>query len=156
MDSVNKSTLQLIQIGLASLIFASSTVTYVADAVKPPEGVLYAPFQIPTVEAFYEKPIIWTPKYVQERITYWAQYFDYPVERALAIAQCESGLNHKAIGDSGKAYGTFQFWESTFYGFAQDYSSSTKNYKDPEHNIEVALWALSHGKESHWSCFYKI
>ena len=128
--------MQFLQTGLATLILASSIT---ADYVKPPEGVLYVPLKIPTAEAYHEihQPIVWTPEYAQERIIFWSGVWKYSSSTALLVAKCESGFDHEAIGDMGKAVGIFQFWPQTFTDFAREFGDETLSRDNPEHNIKL-------------------
>lgn len=72
---------------------------------------------------------------------------------ALKVAQCESELRTDVYGDSGKAYGVYQFHEPTFNMFAKAYGLEGMDYKNPEDAIQLAILALSHGEGSHWTCY---
>lgn len=90
--------------------------------------------------------------------------WDYSSSTALAVAKCESGFNVSAIGDHGSAVGVFQFHPQTFKDFNclfedQEDGCVPRELLDrgnPEHNIKLGVWGLSHGKESHWTCHTKL
>lgn len=71
----------------------------------------------------------------------------------LEVATCESGLNTTIYGDKGLAYGVFQFHRQTFDVFAKE-KGEKLDYFNPKDNIDLAIWGLSHGKQSHWTCAY--
>jgi len=86
---------------------------------------------------------------------------EHSVDRrfALDIAFCESSFKSEVYGDDGKAFGTYQFHKPTFELFSKKFKEEfgkELSYKDNEHGIELAMWALSNNKEHHWSCFKKI
>lgn len=72
------------------------------------------------------------------------------VDRAIKIANCESGINPKAIGDHGWSYGIWQI-------YLKAHPNITKaQAQDPEWSTR---WALTHMKQGHWnmwSCNRKI
>lgn len=71
---------------------------------------------------------------------------------ALNIAKCESGFREKVYGDSGKAYGIYQFHKPTFELFKKKAGAPSLDYKNPDDQIELAVWAFANGLDSHWSC----
>lgn len=85
----------------------------------------------------------------------YSKEFDYPVKTAKAVAYCESNYVENAHGDSGKAYGVYQFHKATFEMFAKQ-KGEKLDYYDTEDNIKLAIWALANDKEHHWSCYRKI
>ncbi len=93
---------------------------------------------------------------VIELINKYADQYDVSAKLALDIANCESELKTTAIGDSGKAYGVYQFHKPTFQEFSKKFGDETLNYHDTEDNIQLAIWALAHNKGYHWSCYRKI
>lgn len=82
----------------------------------------------------------------------------YGVKRdlALGVAQCESEFKMTAVGDHGLANGVFQFHEPTFREFAKKFGDDSLQYKNLEHQVELAMWAISQGKGSHWTCYRKL
>ena len=71
------------------------------------------------------------------------------------VMACESSGKIDAVGDNGRAYGLFQFWENTFKLFAKDMGEKLE-WKNPEHQIKLASWAFSKGKQTHWTCWKNI
>jgi len=88
-------------------------------------------------------------------ITAYAKKYGVSSKLALDIAQCESSLRGNVFGDSGKAYGTYQFHKPTFAAFSKQFGEEL-DYYDNEHNIKLAMWAISRGNEYHWSCYRKV
>ena len=93
---------------------------------------------------------------VTDLIEYYANLYGVDKDTALQVAKCESEFKTNAVGDSGKAYGVFQFHEPTFREFAKKFGDNTLEYKNTSHSIELAMWALSQGKGSNWSCYNKL
>lgn len=85
----------------------------------------------------------------------YAKEYGVSSQLALAIAECESNLRGNVFGDSGKAYGTYQFHKPTFKEFSKRMGEQL-DYYNTEDNIKLAMWALSNKKEYHWSCYDKV
>lgn len=92
---------------------------------------------------------------VLELIKKYAKEYDFPENTALRVASCESEFKVNAVGDGGKAYGIYQFHKPTFDMFAKKFGEKL-DYYDTEHNIQLAIWALSNDKGHHWTCYRKI
>jgi len=71
----------------------------------------------------------------------------------VSVAQCESGLRHYGVwGDNYRSYGIFQFWESTFYKYADE----GMDWKDLDDQIDTAAKMFSLGIRSCWTCYSKL
>ncbi|MEK7192553.1 MAG: transglycosylase SLT domain-containing protein [Patescibacteria group bacterium] len=92
---------------------------------------------------------------VKDLIEMYAKRYGTNVKLATDIARCESEFRTDVYGDSGKAYGVFQFHKPTFDEFAKKFGDEL-DYKNTEDNIKLAVWALAHGKANHWSCYAKV
>lgn len=68
-------------------------------------------------------------------------------ETLMCLAQYESGFQTDVYGDSGKAYGILQYWESTFDMFCKG------DYENPRHQAVCADNMLSSGLGFHWTTF---
>jgi len=88
-------------------------------------------------------------------ITAYAKKYGVNKKVALAVAECESNLRGNVFGDSGKAYGTYQFHKPTFSDFSKKMGENL-DYYNTEDNIKLAMWALANDKEYHWSCYNKV
>ena len=93
---------------------------------------------------------------VKQMIIFYADMYGIHPEMALAVAQCESQLKTTAVGDHGLAYGVYQFHESTFDLFKKQFGDESLEYKNTEHQVELALWAISHGKGANWTCYRNL
>lgn len=82
--------------------------------------------------------------------------YGVPRPVALGVARCESEFRADVYGDGGKAYGVFQFHKPTFTEFAKKFGDESLEYKNLEHNVELAMWAISQGKGHHWTCYNKL
>ena len=81
-----------------------------------------------------------TPEY------YIRQVFQKDADRALKIAKCESHLNPKAIGDSGKSIGLFQINQRW-------HKIEPRFLFNPKINIQVAYQLFKESGNFHlWSC----
>jgi len=92
---------------------------------------------------------------VVDLITLYSRRYGMKESLAVRIAACESQFKTDAVGDNGKAYGVFQFHKPTFEEFSRKFGEELE-YTNPEHNIKLAVWALTHGLESHWTCYGKV
>ena len=68
--------------------------------------------------------------------------------------QCEAGLKHEGIwGDKGKAYGAFQFWQSTWDIYCE---GERENLDDQIKCASKIIFELGEGPK-HWKkCFTKL
>ncbi len=86
----------------------------------------------------------------------YAKRYGVDAKLAMKVAKCESEYRTNVYGDSGKAYGVYQFHKPTFELFAKAYGDESMDYKNPEHSIKLALLAISHGEGDHWTCYRKV
>lgn len=93
---------------------------------------------------------------MKELIEFYANMYGVKKEVAIQVARCESEFKLTAVGDGGKAYGVFQFHKPTFTEFAKKFGDETLEYKNFEHQTELAVWAISQGKGYHWTCFRNL
>lgn len=93
---------------------------------------------------------------MKELIEFYADMYGVKKEVALKVAACESEYKTTALGDNGKAYGVFQFHKPTFTEFAKKFGDDSLEYKNVEHSIELAMWAISQGKGAHWTCYRNL
>ena len=79
---------------------------------------------------------------------------DYKRYRLLkSVVACESSWRDDVYGDSGKAFGLFQYHEQTFKSFSKRYGKEL-DYKNPFHQIELSVWAFEQKSlRNHWTCF---
>ncbi len=82
---------------------------------------------------------------------------EYGVPKKLAtdIAACESSFRPDVYGDTGKAYGIYQFHKPTFELFSKKIGEDL-DYYNVEDNIKLAMWAIANDKGRHWSCYKKL
>ncbi|MBI3633404.1 MAG: transglycosylase SLT domain-containing protein [Candidatus Vogelbacteria bacterium] len=92
---------------------------------------------------------------VVELIKKYAEQYGVRVDLAISIADCESDFKVNARGDSGKAYGIYQFHKPTFDMFSKKLGEKL-DYFSTEDNIKLAMWAMANDKGFHWSCYRKI
>lgn len=71
-------------------------------------------------------------------------------------AKCESNFRENAVGDSGLAYGVFQFHERTFNSFRQKAGMPYLEYHNPYDQTILASWAFKNGLSYHWTCFTRL
>ena len=70
------------------------------------------------------------------------------------VIHCESGGRHEGVwGDNGKAYGIAQFWERTFYWFAEMAELENPDWYNREQQLYLLGWGLENGYANHWTCY---
>lgn len=80
---------------------------------------------------------------------------------ASRVTECESGQDHYICEnggycDDGMAYGKWQFWEDTFYWFAEMAGFEGLDWKNVSHQDLVGYWALDNNYGNHWTCFRNL
>lgn len=95
---------------------------------------------------------------VSALIVSYAKEYGISKRFALALAQCESSMRSNVFGDSGRAYGIYQFHKPTFTAFAKKMGKDGQDldYYNTEDNIKLAMWAIANNQEEHWSCYEKV
>jgi soluble lytic murein transglycosylase-like protein len=69
----------------------------------------------------------------------------------LAVMNCESGFNQKAVGKAGEI-GLGQFMPSTWRAFNTERKTDL-DIRSLEDQVEMMEWAWKHGKQNHWTCY---
>ncbi len=93
---------------------------------------------------------------VKQLVQFYADMYGVDRSLAVGVAQCESQMKTTAVGDHGLAYGVYQFHEATFTEFAKKFGDTSLQYKNTEHQVELAMWAISQGKGDNWTCYRHI
>lgn len=77
---------------------------------------------------------------------------NYPIVKALAIAECESQFNPEAQSKTSSAGGIFQFVNGTWIGVMKQMGLPTTTPKtDPHFNIEAGIYLLEREGDKHWN-----
>ena len=92
---------------------------------------------------------------IKDLIRQYSALYAVSYEEMRRVMMCESSGKIDAVGDNGKAFGLFQFHENTFKMFAKDLGEKLE-WKNPEHQIKLASFAFSKGKQTHWTCWKNI
>lgn len=93
---------------------------------------------------------------MKQLIAFYAEVYEVNEDLALGVARCESEFKTTAVGDNGLAYGVYQFHQPTFKMFAKMRGTPDLEYKNTEHQVDLAMWAISKGQGNHWTCYRKI
>ena len=73
-----------------------------------------------------------------------------------AVVRCESGGDHKTIGDGGHSKGVLQFQEETFYRMADKFGEDL-DYTSKYDQIKLGTWALAQEEyASEWTTYVAI
>ena len=81
---------------------------------------------------------------------------DISPEKFLKLAVCESGLNQIAVGDKGKAFGLYQWHESSWNLYTKSYNEFLE-YTDPIDQIYLSAKVLGDGGWKNWyTCGKKL
>jgi soluble lytic murein transglycosylase-like protein len=88
-----------------------------------------------------------------------ANEFGQPPLAVARVAMIESGLDHRAIGDSGKAIGVMQIHAKWWVGTVP-FVRTAKDLRNPQTNIRAGAWILRHyaercgtEPEKYFACF---
>ena len=81
-------------------------------------------------------------------VSYYAVLYGLDKEHLERTIVCESNFRHEGLfGDSGKAYGIGQFWESTFNKYCPDLQ-----YKDMHDQLWCMSRMFSNNLQYNWTC----
>jgi len=75
-----------------------------------------------------------------------ANEFGKPPLAVARVAMTESGLDHRAIGDSGKAIGVMQIHAKWWVGTVP-FVRTARDLREPQTNIRAGAWILRHYAE---------
>ena len=87
----------------------------------------------------------------------WEVADKYQIEYDLLynLAICESGLKHEKYGDNGRAYGLFQWWQSSWDMYNKKFGT-TLDRKNIDDQAEMTAKVLNIGGYKNWTnCFKK-
>lgn len=91
---------------------------------------------------------------IEDFIIYTAQKQGVPVELALGIARCESGLNPNAKNPHSTASGVYQFIKSTWSHTTKKLLWEGKqDVFDPKLNIIAGIYLIKTEGPKHWVCY---
>jgi len=82
--------------------------------------------------------------------------YEQQLRAVIRLAICESAMQPLAIGDVGKSHGILQFQYRTFAEFARRANRPELNWRNPEDQFVLALWALQNDLGHHWTCYDTI
>lgn len=85
----------------------------------------------------------------EEIIKKWSDFYGQDYELMKKIAFCESSLNEKAVGDSGRAKGMWQIW--TIYHPIGDECAFSADC-----STEWSIKQIAEGRGYWWSCYNKL
>lgn len=77
------------------------------------------------------------------------------------LAECESNTNPDALNavdvNGKRSVGLLQYQDNTFVWWAKQIDPQKKwDIWNPEHQVEVGLWALEKGYAYHWGCYAQV
>lgn len=84
---------------------------------------------------------------IESQLNKWSALYD--------LAQCESELDHQAVGDGGRARGILQFHENTFKWLGTKANFNDGRWLDKSDQLRIGLWALNNNYGYLWSCYGK-
>lgn len=110
-------------------------------------------------KAAAEAPLVEIPTDTKGQIAYYAAIFNVKETDMMKVMVCESSENTKAVGDSGKAYGLYQYHQPTWNAFASKYrkqfGGDLLQRDNPKDQVELTAWAFKQGYQNHWTCWGK-
>ncbi len=101
------------------------------------------------------EPEQWVDPQPSQVISKYANEYNIDPVLLEKVMKCESSGNQNAIGDGGKARNVMQFHEPTFNQFEKQLGEDL-NYNSMHDQIKLSAYMFSKGKQSHWTCFYKV
>lgn len=72
------------------------------------------------------------------------------------LIECESSGRHDAVGDDGLSVGILQFREDTFNEMKVLSGHRQWRWKNPIHQMRLALWMINNGYGKRWTCYRKL
>lgn len=92
----------------------------------------------------------------EQQVVYFSDLYGGDYKIALKVMECESGGNHKTIGDGGRSNGIFQFQKSTFLRMEKEFGEDL-NYTSQFDQIKLASWALTQPEKAReWTTYVAI
>ena len=83
-------------------------------------------------------------------VSYYSVVYGISYDSFYNTINCESGFQHDGLyGDSGRAYGISQFWESTFKAYCPDLQ-----YKVMEDQLQCMGRMFAMHQQYQWTCFH--
>jgi hypothetical protein len=76
------------------------------------------------------------------KIQYFSTLYGANINIVKKVIECESGGEHKTVGDSGYSRGIFQFQKSTFYRMAKIFGEEL-DYNSEYDQLKLGIWAMS-------------
>lgn len=120
----------------AVLIFFCTTTTY-AQAPNSP---------------IWEQP-------VKEQIEYFSGIYGVDSKLVSKVIECESGGDHKVVGDGGRSKGIAQIQKPTWIDLEQKFNVEHKedlNYMSQFDQLKLTTWSIANGEGSRWTAYRAI
>lgn len=92
---------------------------------------------------------------LKETVVYYAYKNGVDPILALSMMECESKGKQNTIGDYNRAIGIFQYWKDTWERHSKAYGK-TLDINNPEHQAELATWAIANGMGREWTSYRAI
>ena len=121
------------------------SLTLITSLLVLPTKVIAEPIEIPLVVSLT----------VEQQVEYFAKLYGADVSLVSKVMECESGGNHKAIGDSGLSKGVFQYQRSTFERH-EKLLGEDLNYQSSYDQIKLASFAIANGMGNEWTAYRAI
>lgn len=97
---------------------------------------------------------------VEKAIWEAAEKYGVDYQEMYDLAWCESRLNIEAKGDSGKAYGLYQWHLDSWKSYAGLFQKESGTYLQRglwQDQVEMTAWVISRGETENWrNCYLKI
>lgn len=98
-----------------------------------------------------------TYKTAKDYIVEYSELFGTDANVLLKVAECESGLNQNAKGDSNKAVGIYQYWQDTWNRFEKLYGEKLdiNSYQD-QAKLTAFIFAKYPQYKTQWTAYRAI
>lgn len=94
------------------------------------------------------------------RVEYYATVYGVSSKTMTKVMVCESEAKDDAVGDKGKAYGPFQWWQESWDDvskqYAREFGHREFDRTDPRDQAELTAYAFSKKQQRRWTCYRKL
>ena len=101
---------------------------------------------------------IWE-KTVKEQVEYFSKIYDVDPNLVNKVIECESGGNHKVIGDGGRSKGIAQIQEPTWRDLEQKFNTQYDedlHYMSQFDQLKLTTWSIANGHGNRWTAYRAI
>jgi len=121
-------------------------------------GVATVMFAATSAYAHAPNGPLWT-KTIDEQIEYFSELYGADSKVIKKVIECESGGNHKAVGDGGRSKGIAQIqgptWKDLEQKFNLEYAEDL-NYMSRFDQLKLTTYSIANGEGRRWTAYRAI